>query len=184
MTPAATDPGDLDVPARRWLHDKYERLAAEEGQLSASRTAYFAAIATVLITALVVSVNYFLSNHLLLGLVVSFLSALGILISFVWLVLLHRTADAQQLWRQCAEHLERLAPPVPGALEVPVRLRSGRPLDIDLLRPYSAHALRFSPDRRISWMDRVRPELLTEILPGSFLVVWVVVLAVVWAWIL
>ena len=44
----------LTYDDRRWLHDKYERLAAEEGQLSSVRTSYYAAIGTVLITGLVV----------------------------------------------------------------------------------------------------------------------------------
>ena len=42
--------GPLSESELRWLHDKYERLASEEGQLTASRTSYFAAIGTVLVT--------------------------------------------------------------------------------------------------------------------------------------
>lgn len=178
-TVAAVDP-ELDPAARRWLHDKYERLAAEEGQLAASRTSYFAAIGTVLITALVVSISYFGPNHRLLALVVTFLAALGIMISLVWLMLLHRTIDAQQMWRDGAIQLELRSPPVPGSLPVEVRLRSGRPLAIDLYRPYTAHRARFADDPEISWVDRVRPDTLTQILPGSFLVIWVAVLVGAW----
>ena len=75
----------------RWLHDKYEPLAAEEGQLTASRTSYFAAIGTVLVTGLVVAIADLLSQPWVLAAVVTFLAALGLLISAVWAVRLHRT---------------------------------------------------------------------------------------------
>ena len=186
------DPSALPVPAaqlatltedeRRWLHDKYERLAAEESTLAANRTSYFAAIGTVLLTALVVAVNDFLNVHELLLAVVTFMAVLGLMISFVWSVLLHRTTDAQSMWRESARSLERLAPPLPGQLLVPITLRSGDKLQLDLLRPYTAHAERFSKDKGISWMDRVTPETLTEVLPTSFLVVWAGVLVVAWVY--
>ena len=173
--------GSLSDPGvRRWLHDKYERLAAEEGELAASRTSYFAAIGTVLITGLVVALNYFLSQPRILDLVATFLAGLGILISFVWAVLLHRTLDAQALWREAAERLEGLAPPIEGELPAVVTLRSGAKLEIDLLRPFQSHARRFSADKAISWMDRLRPGALTEVLPLSFLGIWVGVLVAVW----
>jgi len=177
---APTPPLDPDV--RRWLHDKYERLAAEEGQLAASRTSYFAAIGTVLITALVVVINYFLNQHGLLLVLVTFVSGLGFLISFVWLILLHRTIDAMKMWRESAANLERLSPPVDGVMPAPVTLRSGGTIEVDLLRPYIAHAQRFSKDHAISWPDRLSPDFLTEILPMSFLVIWTVVLVAVWVY--
>jgi hypothetical protein len=169
---------------RRWLHDKFERLASEEAQLAAGRTSYFAAIATVLITAIVVAVADLSGNHLELTLFITFLAALGVLITFVWAVLLHRTNDAQSLWRQSNLNLEELAPPVEGSVPVPIKLRSGEPLSVNLLRPYETHAARFSKSRAISWMDRVNPEQLTEILPQTFLVIWSATLVIVWVWFL
>lgn len=172
-----------DPVVRRWLHDKYERLGAEEGSLAASRTSYFAAIATVLITGFVVSLDYFLSEPRILHLVATFLAAVGILISFVWAVLLHRTLDAQALWREAAERLEGLAPPIEGQLASQVTLRTGAKLDVDLLRPFQTHARRFSTDRKISWMDRLRPGSLTEVFPLFFLGVWCAVLVAVWVFV-
>lgn len=165
-----------DPVVRRWLHDKYERLAAQEGDLAANRTSYFAAIGTVLITGLIVALNYFGGSRHTLVLVTASLSALGILISFVWTVLLHRTLDAQAMWRELAGQLERLAPPIDGELPGQVTLRSGGRLDVDLLRPFLAHAQRFSTDPSISWMDRVRPGALSEVLPVAFLAMWSAVL--------
>jgi len=165
---------------RRWLHDKYERLAAQEGDLAASRTSYFAAIGTVLITGVIVALQYFVSSPRTLLLVATFLSALGLLISFVWAVLLHRTLDAQAMWREAAEQLERVAPPIPGELPGAITLRSGQTISVNLLRPYGAHARRFSDDTAISWMDRLRPGALSEVLPVAFLVLWGVVLAAAW----
>lgn len=177
---SAVDLPSLDGPGRRWLHDKYERLAADEGELSANRTSFFAAIETVLLTAFVLGVDGFLSSHLLLLAAVSFMAVLGILISVVWAVLLRRTTDALQMWRESARHLETVAPPLEGDLRVPIPLRSGERLELNLLRPYSAHAQRFAKDKGISWMDRVTPEALTEVLPASFLVMWVGILVAAW----
>jgi hypothetical protein len=182
--PSGTPPSTIDDPlVRRWLHDKYERLAAEEGELAASRTSYFAAIGTVLITGLVVSLNYFLAEPRVLLLVTTFLSGLGIVISFVWAVLLHRTLDAQNLWRESAQQLELRAPPIDGTLAASVTLRSGDKLDVDLLRPFTAHARRFSSDKAISWMDRLRPGALSEVLPLCFLALWGAVLASAWLYV-
>lgn len=188
MNPDAPHPGAplspnvLSTEDRRWLHDKFERLAAEEGQLAAGRTSYFAAIGTVLITAIVVAVADLSGNHLELTVFVSFLSALGVLITFVWAVLLHRTNDAQSLWRESNLRLEELSPPIEGTVPVLVTLRSGSTLSVNLLRPYEVHAARFSASQAISWMDRVNPERLTEILPVTFLVVWSAALVIVWSW--
>jgi hypothetical protein len=167
---------------RRWLHDKFERLAAEEGQLAAGRTSYYAAVCTVLITAIVVAVAEVSGRPLELTLFITFLSAIGVLITFVWAVLLHRTNDAQTLWRESNLRLEQLAPPIPGSVTIPITLRSGSTLPVNLLRPYETHAARFSENRSVSWMDRVNPERLTEILPVTFLVIWASSLVVVWVW--
>lgn len=175
-------PDALAPEARRWLHDKFERLAAEEAQLAAGRTSYFAAIGTVLITAMVVAVADLSGNALELTLFVSFLAALGVLITFVWAVLLHRTNDAQALWRESNLRLEQLSPPIEGSFPVPITLRSGDSITVNLLRPYESHAERFSKVRSISWMDRVNPESLTEILPVTFLIVWSSALVIVWSW--
>jgi hypothetical protein len=178
---APGDPGALTPEERRWLHDKYERLSSEEGGLSASRTSYYAAIGTVLITGLLIALDDFMNNRPLLAIVVTFLAALGILISFVWAILLHRTNDAQHLWREAARRLELDSPPVLPSLPAPVPLRSGEMLDLDLSRPYLAHAARFADSPRISWMDRIDPSATTEVLPLTFLAVWIGVLVIVWA---
>ncbi len=174
-------PRSIEEPeVRRWLHDKYERLAAEEGALATTRTQYYAAIGTVLITGLVLSLDYFRTSPQLLVLIGTFLAVLGILISFTWLILLHRTLDAQALWREAAQQLERLAPPIEGELLAPVTLGARGHLDVNLLRPFVLHARRFSSDRTTGWIDRVRPNTLSQILPIFFLVVWCSVLATLW----
>lgn len=177
---ALTD--QLSVEDRRWLHDKFERLTAEEGQLAAGRTSYFAAVVTVLITAVVVSVADLSAHRLELALVVTFLSTLGILITFVWWVLLHRTNDAHALWTQASLQLEQVAPPIAGSLPGTIRLRSGETVSVNLLRPAEVHASRFSRARAVSPMDRVNPDRLTELLPQTFLVVWVATIILIWSW--
>ncbi len=177
-------PPDLAPGDRRWLHDKYQQLAAEEGQLAASRTTYYAAIGTVLITGFVVATYDFLSQPLLLAAAVTFLAALGIMISFVWAILLHRTTDAQNLWREAALRVEQAAPPIEGEWRAPITLRSGEKLNLDLLRPYQTHAERFADIRAVSWMDRLNPAGLTEVLPVTFLAIWAAILTVVWVWFL
>lgn len=172
----------MSTDERRWLHDKFERLAAEEGQLVAGRTSYFAAIGTVLITAIIVAVADLSGNPLELTLFITFLAVLGVLITFVWAVLLHRTVDAQNLWRESNLRLERLAAPISGNVPVPITLRSGEMVSVNLLRPYEAHAARFARERSVSWMDRVNPDGLAEILPVTFLVVWSATLLVIWVW--
>jgi hypothetical protein len=175
-------PAVLTAEEARWLHDKFERLAAEEVQLSASRTAYFAAIGTILITGAIVATADLLNESFLLAGVVTFIAALGLLVSFVWVVLLHRTNDAQTMWREAALRLEELRAPISGVLRAPITLRSGRALDLDLLRPYLAHRERFNLANHISWLDRVNPERLTESLPITFFVVWSATLVLVWSW--
>ncbi|MGA8663601.1 MAG: hypothetical protein WB809_00810 [Thermoplasmata archaeon] len=172
----------MDSASRRWLHDKFERLAAEEGQLSTGRTTYYAAIGTVLITGLLVVLADLLGEPSLLVVAVTFLAGLGILISLVWAVLLHRTNDAQNLWREAARLLERDHPPIEGIWNAPITLRSGETMNVDLARPYLAHNARFAPIRQVSWMDRVNPLALTEVLPLTFIVIWSSVLVIVWFW--
>jgi len=166
----------------RWLHDKYERLAAEEGQLSASRTSYYAAIGTVLLTGFVVAIANLLSHPLILVAMVSFLAGLGILISFIWAVLLHRTNDAERLFREAALRLEEAEAPLPGTLTVPVTMRSGMTMSVNLLRPYETHGRRFAKTALISWMDRVNPTAVTETLPLVFIAIWTVVAIASWSW--
>ena len=190
MDPPNVPPLDASAPSpigpndRRWLHDKYERLAAEEGQLSSGRTSYYAAIGTVLITGLLIAVADLLSDAVILATVVTLLALLGILISVVWAVLLHRTNDAQALWREAALQLELGAPPLEGEFHAPITLRSGETLQVDLFRPFQTHDERFSPDKRISWLDRVNPNRLAEILPITFIVLWSSALVLIWGWFL
>ena len=168
----------------RWLHDKYERLAAEEGQLSAGRTSYYAAIGTVLLTGFVVAIANLLTRPLILVALVSFLAGLGILISFIWAVLLHRTNDAERLFREAALRLEEAQPPLTGVLPAPVTLRSGVTMSVNLLRPYETHARRFDRTASISWMDRVNPSAMTETLPLVFTAIWAIVAVSSWTWFL
>ncbi|MFZ3355858.1 MAG: hypothetical protein WA549_03755 [Thermoplasmata archaeon] len=173
---------NLSSEDRKWLHDKFERLAAEEGQLAAGRTAYYAAIGSVLVTAVVVALADLSSQRLILATVATYLASLGILISVVWAVLLHRTNDAQALWRETAWRLEESEPPLEGTLVAAITLRSHEVLPVNLLRPYQTHRERFSASRSISWMDRVNPETLTEILPLAFLFLWSAVFVFAWIW--
>lgn len=166
------------------MHDKLERLSAEESQLSAGRTTYYAAIGTVLITALIVAVADLLSQPRILVVIVSFLAVLGILISFVWTVLLRRTNDAKNLWSEAAARLEREHPPIEGEWMVPITLRTDATLPLNLLRPFSAHAARFSRSQRVAWTDRLNPDTLTEVLPYTFLALWAGVLVGGWVWFL
>ncbi len=172
----------MSLEERRWLHDKYERLAAEEGQLAAGRTSYYAAIGSVLVTGVVVAIADLSSQRLVLASVASFLSAIGILLSAVWAVLLHRTNDAQALWREAAQRLEEIEPPLAGELVAPITLRSRATLRVNLLRPFQVHRERFERGGAISWMDRVSPSRLTEVLPTAFLGIWLVVLTFAWVW--
>lgn len=172
----------LSPETARWLHDKYEHLASDEAGLASSRTSYFAAIGTVLFTGLIWVVANLIHLQEVFVIMVSFLAAVGILISVIWAVLLHRTFDAQELWREAARDLERLYPPVSATLMAPIALRDKGTLEIDLARPFQAHSARFSPTRGVSWMDRVNPTTLTELLPQAFIVMWVLILAVVWSW--
>jgi hypothetical protein len=172
----------LTPEERRWLHDKYERLASEEGQLAATRTSYYAAIGSVLVTGVVVAIADLSGQRFLLAWVATFLASLGILISFVWAVLLHRTNDAQALWREAVVRLENSAPPLEGELSAPITLRSRETIPVNLLRPYQTHQERFAGSGMISWMDRVSPSRMTEVLPMAFLAIWIGALVFAWAW--
>lgn len=172
----------LTTDERRWLHDKYERLAAEESQLATARTSYYAAIGTVLVTAVVVAIADLSAQRLVLAAIGTYLAALGILISIVWAVLLHRTNDAMDLWRESARALEEMQPPIDGELPTSVSIRRRARVTVNLLQPYQAHRARFESGGRITWMDRVNPGRLTEVLPIAFLVIWVSVLVFSWVW--
>lgn len=172
----------LTPEERKWLHDKYERLAAEEGQLAATRTSYFAAIGSVLVTAVVVAIADLSGQRLVLASVATFLATLGILISSIWAVLLHRTNDARDLWREAVVQLEQSEPPIEGDLPAVVSLRNREMVPVNLLRPYMVHQVRFARGGETSWMDRVNPGRLSEILPMAFLVIWVLALGFAWAW--
>jgi hypothetical protein len=170
------------VDERRWLHDKFERLDEEEGNLAASRTSYFAAIAAVLVTGLVVATADLIGNPFLLVVFASFFAGFGILISSVWAVLFHRTTDAQNLWREAALRLEELDPPIDTQAVAPITLRSGRTIEVDLTQPYHAHAARFSRANHISWQDRLSPTKLTEVMPLALLIIWGATIVCVWVW--
>ncbi len=175
-------PAVLSAEERKWLHDKYERLAAEESQLALGRTSYYAAVGSVLITGVVIAIADLSSQRFVLATIATYLAALGLLISFVWAVLLHRTNDAMALWREAARRLEDQTPPLDGELPGGVTLRSKEVVSVNLLRPYTVHDRRFARSREISWMDRINPSRLTEVLPIAFLALWTVVLVFAWAW--
>ena len=185
MPEAADAPHPLTIEERRWLHDKYERLAEEEGNLAGSRTSYFATIAAVLVTGLVVATSDLLADPTVLVLFATFLSMVGIIIASVWWVLLHRTADAQALWREAARRIEAMDPPIETRIEAPITLRSGETISVDLSRPYTTHSERFSPtDPRLSWQDRLDPAKLTEVMPLALLGIWIATVGIFWGWFL
>ncbi|MCI4363998.1 MAG: hypothetical protein L3K13_06850 [Thermoplasmata archaeon] len=186
LTPTVASTGRT-VPSQeelRWLHDKYERLASEEAGLTSTRTSYFAAIGTVLVTGLVIAIANLLGHPWLLVAMISFLAGLGIMISAVWVVLLGRTTDAQELWREAALRLEQKTTLFSSGIQASISLRSGRTLEVDLTRPYEAHALRFSASGGASWTDRMNPSTLMETLPLTFLAIWGATLIAAWTWLL
>ncbi len=180
----SASPTVLSPEDRKWLHDKYERLAAEEGQLALARTSYYAAIGSVLITGVVIAIADLSGQRFVLATIATYLAALGLLISFVWAVLLHRTNDALALWREAALRLEQSEPPLPGTIVGGVTLRSKEVVSVNLLTPYLVHERRFARGREISWMDRIDPIRLTEVLPVAFIALWTVVLIFAWTWFL
>lgn len=180
LPPADLDPSTLSPEERRWLHDKYERMAAEEGQLSGGRTSYFAAIGSILVTGFLYVVVNLLTHRLLQAILVTFLGVVGVIISLVWAVLLRRTNSAQRLWRNSALQLEAGVPPIEPTLPATVPIRGHRELSIDLARPYQSHDRRFALGSQISWFDRRDPDRLTEILPYAFLVIWTLIIIVIW----
>jgi hypothetical protein len=175
-------PPSPTLEERRWLHDKYERLASEEGQLSGIRTAYFATIGAVLLTGLVVLIADLLGQALLFSVAATLLASLGILVCSVWAVLLHRTTDAQARWREAALRLEEVAPPVLVSLPIQITLRNRATVPVDLNAPYHMHKARFLAGGQISPLDRINPNRMMEIMPVSLLWIWGTVLVVVWAW--
>jgi len=181
---APEPPRGLTLDDRRWLHDKYQELANEEGQLAGTRTSYFATIAAVLFTALVALAADLLSVPVVFVLLSTLLASFGILLGTVWVVLLHRTTDAQNMWREAARYLEAAAPPVDAAVPARITLRSGATIGVDLARPFQAHQARFSKENPISLLDRVNPSGLTEILPMCLIGIWTVTLVVIWCWFL
>ncbi len=174
----------LSEEERRWLHDKYERLAGEEGNLLAGRTSYFATICAVLITGLVFALVNLQGEAFLLAVSVTFLAAIGVVLSVVWEILVRRTTGAQRLWRDAALQLEEVAPPLVGSLSGEVSLRTQGRIQVDLLRPYHAHRQRFDKGAGASWMERINPATVSEVLPVTFIAIWAVALVTVWAWVL
>ena len=86
------------------------------------------------------------------------------------------------MWRESARWLEDNQPPITGVLPAPVTLRSGDTIPVDIARPFHSHALRFANTNGVSWMDRLDPGMLTEILPQTFLGIWCIVLILDWVW--
>lgn len=176
------DPTLLSPEERRWLHDKYERLAGEEDKLSSTRTSYFAAIGTVIMTGLVVAIADLWSQPFTLAVSVTFYALFGVLISVVWDLLLRRTSHAASLWRGAAFQLEEIAPPLGRKLETELRLQTGEMMRADLSVPYHVHDELFSESNHIPRIDRINPTRLTEILPITFACTWSLILALAWVW--
>lgn len=153
-----------------------------EGNLLAGRTSYFATICAVLITGLVFALVNLLGEPVLLTVSVVFLAAIGIVLSLVWEILVHRTTGAQRLWREAALRLEEQAPPLEGTLRGTVGARGARSVEVDLLRPYHAHLSRFGHGPEASWAERINPATVSEVLPISFVAIWTVVLLVMLVW--
>lgn len=174
----------LDDGERRWLHDKYERLASEEASLADSRTSYFAAIASALVAAFVVLVVNVRGYPLLLTTMTTFLAGFGILISSVWTVVLHRTTAAQTLWREAALRLEADAPPITTPLPASVSISGGGSIPIDLTRPYQAHYRRFVDGPGLRWVDRVNPSGVSANVPLVLVVLWSILIVGTWTWFL
>ncbi len=178
-----SSPASVTPEERRWLHDKYERLAGEEAQLADSRTGYFAAIASALVAALVLLVINELKAPTVFVTMATLLAGFGFLISAVWTVVLHRTTAAQLLWREAALALENDAPPIAGPIPATLALPEGRSVRVDLTRPYRAHLARFS-EPGLPWIDRVKPSELSAEVPLILAILWGLVLAGTWTWFL
>ncbi|HYK92682.1 MAG TPA: hypothetical protein VEY07_01395 [Thermoplasmata archaeon] len=168
---------------RRWLHDKYEKLAEHEAQLADYRTSYFAVLNSALVAGMVLVVINLLRNPPVFATTSTLLAGFGILMASVWAVVLHRTIAAQNLWRDAALALETDFPPVTAPLirRVPGG-RAGEEISVDLARPYHAHRLRFSRDSGAGYLDTVRPAELWSNVPVLLTGAWVGVIVVVWAW--
>jgi hypothetical protein len=169
---------------RRWLHDKYERLAAEEATLADSRTSYFAAIASALVAAFVVLVVNELAHPMLMVAMATLVASFGIVISIVWTLVLHRTGDAQHVWREAAMLLESSAPPITTSLPATIETRHGDTIQVDLTQPYHVHSIRFSNSNRIAWIDRLDPSNVSANVPLFLVGLWVLVLVGTWTWFL
>lgn len=182
--PHADPAGVLSPEEARWLHDKYERLAAEETHLVDSRTSYFAAITAALVAGFVLLVINVLRIPPVFVAAASFLATLGALVSAVWAIVLHRTSAAQRLWRTAARELET-GLLFPGrALPATLQVHPGLRIRVDLTRPYAVHAERFSSQHRLRWIDRVEPSALSSDLPVLLVGTWLCVLVGVWLWFL
>ncbi len=175
----------LGPEERRWLHETYRTLDHNEAELANYRTSFIAVVTTALVAAFVYAVaNVLPHGDLLFATAVSFLAVFGIFLSAFWALVLWRTTEAQNLWRQAARELEERSPPVAGSLVAPILVRPGSSVAIDLARPYTAHARRFSASGGIPWVDRVSPARLTNALPVVLIVTWVGVLVGVWVLVL
>lgn len=177
--------GDADVPLeeRRWLHDKYQSLAEYEARLADYRTSYFAVLNTALVAGMVLVVINLLRNPPVFAATATLLGLLGIGMSLLWAIVLHRTIAAQNLWRDAAMSLESDFPPVGRRL--PSTVPGGRGserIPVDLSRPYHTHRARFSRGPGAGYFDTVQPAELWSSVPVLFAVAWGAGLAVVWTW--
>lgn len=150
----------------RYLHDKYERLAAHEDLLVDQRTAFFVAI-----TSVIAAVVYFaLSSQGTSPLFwrVLLLSSAGMsTLSVFWLFTVERTIHSQRLFRDHAKTIERLWP----LADSPIARSTSGPY---LSQPFSAHQIEFLERRdgrpNLRLLHSLPPSVLWSRLPWVFLV--------------
>ena len=173
----------LTIEERRWLHDKYQELDHSEAELASYRSSFIAVVTTALVAALVYAVaNVLPRGDLVFAITVTGLALLGGALATLWVVILWRTTAAQLLFREAAERLEALAPPIEPHLPTTIELRPGRSVAADLTRPYEMHRRRFVASKGIPWIDRINPSGLSNAIPIGLLVAWAVTTVGVWAW--
>ena len=175
----------LPPSERRWLHDKYEKLAEHEAQLADYRTSYFAVLNTALVAGTVLVIINLLRSPPIFAAAVTLLAVIGLVMSIVWALVLRRTIAAQNLWRDAALALETDYPPVSAPLlrDVPAGRSRGR-ITVDLARPYHAHRTRFSREAGAGYLDALRPAELWSAIPVVLSVLWGGLLVGVWVWFL
>lgn len=183
MVEASQRPADeLSADDRKWLHDKYAALAAEESQLAGIRTSYSITIGAVLVTGLVIAVAGLTDHPSFLVTMVSLLAGFGLFQAMIWSLLLRHTLEAQGVWRDAAFQLEAIAPPIATSVPGQTTLPGGTAKAVDLTRPYAMHRIQFSPRAGSPPLTRLQASSLMLAMPTALVVLWLSVLLAVWSW--